>query len=117
MDSTLHEISIVPPNIPPTNDNRPSAMPIFDSKFFAKRFPSLRRPGGSTTTAINTPPPLIRAHSQTDTTSANITVEMEPLISGKQLLVSSTNSSRKRNNLSPKRFTVEKVSDSENTSE
>jgi hypothetical protein len=130
MDSANDESSIVPPNITSTNDNRSSVVPAFDSaKFFAKRFPSLRRPNVNTTTTAattttttitSTQPTLIRVRSQTDSP-----VEMEPLISGKQSLASSTNSSRKRNNLSSNRFTIEKVSDSntksatinENTSE
>jgi hypothetical protein len=99
-------------NIVTPNDNRPSASTFDSTKFFAKRFPLLRRPnGGTATTTINNRPPLIRVQSQTEASSANTSVEMEPLVTGKQSFVSSSNGSRKRNNIFSNRFTIEKVSD------
>jgi hypothetical protein len=102
-----NESSIVPSNTTSTNINRSSTISGIDvTKSFAKRFPSLRRPNVNTTTtaAINTRPSFLRVQSQIDTSSAKITVEMEPLVSEKQ-------SSRKGNDLCSNRFTIEKVSD------
>jgi hypothetical protein len=65
----------------------------------------------STSTTINTRPPLVRVQSQTEASSANTSVEMEPLVTGKQSVVPSSNGSRKRNNIFSNRFTIEKVSD------
>ncbi len=110
MDTANDENPTVAQNITARNDQRSSTISAFDStKFFTKRFPSLRRPNDNTT--ASTRPPLLRGQSQSDTPSANITVEMEPLVSGKQSFVPSTNVSRKRNNLFSNRFTIEKVSD------
>jgi hypothetical protein len=92
----------------PTNDNRSSS--AFDSsKFFAKRFPSLRRPAAGT--SPNTRPQFMRVQSQMDTPLARTAVENEPLVSGKQFLTPPNNRSRKRSNLFSNRFTIEKVSD------
>jgi len=116
MDAANDENPIVSQNITSTKDNRSSTVSALDSaKFFTKRFPSLRRPNGNstTTTTTSTRSPLLRIQSQTDSPSANITVEMEPLVSGKQSFASSTNASRKRNNLFSNRFIIEKVPDND----
>jgi len=114
MDAANDENPIVSQNITSTKDNRSSTVSALDSaKFFTKRFPSLRRPNGNSTTTTSTRSPLLRIQSQTDSPSANITVEMEPLVSGKQSFASSTNASRKRNNLFSNRFIIEKVSDND----
>jgi hypothetical protein len=110
MDPTNEDSSIIPSNIPTNNENRPTVLSSFDStKFFSKRFPLLRRPNGNTTASTNIRPPLVRVQSQNDATLASDkTLEMEPL-------VSTTNTSRKRNNLATNRFTIEKVSDNSTT--
>jgi hypothetical protein len=115
MDTANDENPIFSSHIPPTNDNRSSTVSGSDSnKFFAKRFPSLRRPPGNTsaTTTMNIRPCLVRAQSQIDTPLDEVTIEMEPLVneSEKQSSVPPTNGSRKRNNLFSNRFTIEKVS-------
>ena len=81
-------------NVISTNDNRSSTSAFDSSKFFSKRFPSLRRQNGGGTT--NSRPPFNRAQSQMDAQTANTIVEMEPLVTGKG---SPANSSRKRNNI------------------
>ena len=109
IDSTNDENPIASSDISSTNPNRLTTASASDStKFFTKRFPSLRRPIGNTTSTTNTRPTLMRVQSETDTPSENITVEMEPLVSGKQPTVPPTNSSRKRNNRFADRFTIEK---------
>jgi hypothetical protein len=111
MDTANNEDPIVSSHIPSANDNRLSTASAFDStKFFGKRLNALRRPTVNTTTTMNTQPGFVRAQSQTDTISADVTVEMEPLVSGKQPSVPPNNGSRKRTNLFANRFTVEKVS-------
>ena len=101
--------SVVPlPTSILSNENRPTTSASESTKFFSKRFPSLRRPNGGATT--NPPPTLFRVQSEVDTKSpSNRTVEMEPLVSGKPSPTPTTaNISRKRNK-STNRFIVEKV--------
>jgi hypothetical protein len=118
MDTANDDDLIVTSNTPPNNDNRLSTAPTSDStKFFSKHFPLLRRPTGNTTaTSTNIRPPFVRSQSQTDAPSAEISVEMEPLVSGKLSAAPPTNGSRKRTNLFSNRFTVEKVSTNKTTS-
>jgi hypothetical protein len=97
-------------NVVSTNANSSSTSAFDSSKFFSKRFPSLRRQNGGATS--NSRPPFNRAHSQMDASTANTIVEMEPLVTGKG---SPSNTSRKRNNMFSNRFTIEKVSNSDPT--
>ncbi|CAF0779815.1 unnamed protein product [Rotaria sordida] len=108
MDSTNDKNLLISSNITSTNDNR-SLISTFDStKFFPKRFPTLRRPP-TTNTTTNIRPLFIRAKSQIDEPLSNTTIEMKPRIDRQQLL-SSTNYSE-RNTTPSDRFTIEKVSD------
>ena len=95
----------------PSNDNRVASG--FDTtKFFTKRFTSLRRPNGGV--PLNIRPPLIRVHSQPDASSAMNITETEPIGNGKNSL---TNGSRRRNNKFLNRFTIEKVSENSTVKE
>ncbi|CAF0966403.1 unnamed protein product [Adineta steineri] len=104
---TVNDESPITTNPVSLNNNR-SSISVDSAKNFAKRLNSLRRPNGGGGTTPNTRPPLMRIHSQDETSSPNTTVEMESFITGKP---STRNTSRKPS-LFSSRFTIEKVSDS-----
>ena len=117
MDEIKADSSIVSSNIPSSNPNRSSTVSTSDpTKFFTKRFTSLRRPVGNPTATTNARLPFIQVQPPTDAPSSNIAIEMEPLVS--ETTSSSTlttNGSRKRSNLLANRFTIEKVSNNNNS--
>lgn len=117
IDEINADIPIVSSTTPTTQANRSSTVSGSDStKFFTKRFQSLRRPVGNTTTSTNTRAPVIEVQGLTEATSSNIAIEMEPLVRENPSTMSTTNGSRKRNNLFANRFTIEKVSNNNPTS-
>lgn len=95
---------IAPVTIAASNDNR-LTLNFESSKFFSKRFPTLRRL-----------PPTNGSSSTRSTPIPNETVEMEPFVSAKPSLMVSNTAARKRN-LFATRFTVEKVPGSTHHSE
>lgn len=118
MDEINADNPILSSNISPSNPNRSSTVSTSDpTKFFTKRFQSLRRPVGNTTSTTNTRGPVIQVQAPLETPCSNISIEMEPLVSETTASSSSmpiTNGSRKRNNLFANRFTIEKVSNNNN---
>lgn len=90
MDTINDQSPAVEIAAPSSTENRSLALVPFDStKFFSKRFPSLRRPNGNSTNPTTVP--LVRIQTPDES--------------------SSNTNSRKQAAHHPKRFTVEKVSD------
>lgn len=119
MDEINADTAIISSNIPSTQVNRSSTIAGFDStKFFTKRFQSLRRPVGNTTTTAtgSTRTSTMEGQESAATMPSNNAIEMEPLVRENPSAVTTTNGSRKRNNLFVNRFTVEKVPSNNPTS-
>ena len=96
----------------PTSENRSNS--TFDSsRFFAKRFQTLRRPLNLTPTSIRTP--QIRLQPALDAPPSSTPIEMEPLVSRKPILIPLINGSRKRSSRFGDRFIIEKVSNVDRT--
>jgi hypothetical protein len=90
----------------PTSENRSSS--AFDSsRFFAKRFQTLRRPLTLT--------PQIRLQPPSEASPSSGRLEMEPLVNRTTTLVPLINGSRKRSSLFGDRFIIEKVSNTDRT--
>jgi hypothetical protein len=115
MDVANDDSALLSPATAVTTENRPTTSTFDSTKFFSKRFPSLRRPISAIGSTAR--PQFIRTQSQNDTPSSSATVEMVSLVPGKSSADSAGNGSRRPNsNGLPDRFTIEKVPENDSVS-